>query len=328
MHLIHLAAALDRALDRIAAAPGRRDQLSAILLLAPAALVLAAFTLGPFLGALILSLQHGRYGALRFAGLDNYHEALTSPEFWNSVLVTAYYILGAVPATLSLAFLVSFALHRTARFQRILRTVYFLPYITSVVAAAMIWRALLNTELGVMNHLFQAAGLAPQQWLLEARSIFHLLLPDLIPANAGPSLALCCVIAFDVWHNTGFAIVVLLAGFAAMPRELEEAAAIDGANGHQLIRHIYIPTLTPMLLFLAIVSTAGAFQAFNSFYALTYGGNLTLGTTDNMMIYLYRSFYEYGRWGYGSAIAVLLSAFIAVLSWVQWRVGRSRDIGS
>ncbi|MBI2424774.1 MAG: sugar ABC transporter permease [Candidatus Hydrogenedentes bacterium] len=324
MHIHELTGRCDRAVSWMAGGPARGEAIAAFILLAPALLILIAFTAVPFLGAIALSLQQGRYDALTYVGLKNYADVLTNGDFWNSVLVTFYYLIGVVPATLLLGFFAAYALHRVTRFQHFLRTLYFLPYITPIVAAAMIWRALLNTELGLVNHLFETMGWAPQQWLLEARGLLHLLLPDRFAPGFGPSLSLCCVMIFDVWHNTGFVVVLFLAGFTALPRELEEAARIDGAGTVALIRHVYLPLLAPIIVFLLIVGTAGAFQAFNSFYALTYGGNQTLGSTDNLMLYLYRSFYEYGRWGYGSTVAVILSAFIAALSWIQWRAARNR----
>jgi multiple sugar transport system permease protein len=130
--------------------------------------------------------------------------------------------------------------------------------------------------------------------------------------------------AFEVWHSSGFMIVIFLAGLTAIPRELEEAATIDGANGAQRILHVTLPLLSPTVFFLAIVSAVRSFQTFDSFYALTGDGRGPLDTTQNMTVYIYSNFYEYGRWGYGSAVAVLLCLAIIIMTVVQWRVGGRR----
>ncbi len=295
----------------------------AIALLSPALLVLGAFVVAPLAAAVYMSLFGGRYGAGSFVGLANYTEALTSPGFWNSFLITVYYTIGVIPAAMVLSFTVAYALHRIVRARSLFRTVYFLPYVTSAVAAAMVWRALLNPQHGVINVLFEFAGFEPQHWLLEPRGVLHLLTDGQLPESLGPSLALCCIIAFDVWHGSGFMIVVFLAGLSTIPREIEEAARIDGAGALRNIRHVVLPLLSPTVFFLAIVGTIRAFQSFNSFYALTQGGGRTLGTTENLIMHIYANFYEYGYQGYGTAVATLLSAAIVALTWAQWRfVGR------
>src|SRR5690606_4357337 len=130
--------------------------------------------------------------------------------------------------------------------------IYFLPYITSAFAAALVWRAMLNPQTGIVNRALGGLGIPAQQWLLEPRGVLHLISGGLVPVDAGPSLALCCVIAFDVWHGLGFAVVILLAGLASVPRELEDAARIDGANAWQVARHVTLPMLSPTLYFLSI----------------------------------------------------------------------------
>lgn len=299
------------------------DWRAALVLLLPAVAILGLFGIAPLFAAAWMSLYGGKYGAGAFIGLGNYAEALGNPDFWNSALVTLYYVAGTIPATIFLSFCIAYALHRIVRGRGFFRTLYFLPYITSTVAAAMVWRALLNPQFGFANSLLRLAGLPAQQWLLEPRSILHLLSGGLVPETAGPSLALCCIMAFDIWHASGFMVVILLAGLSAIPRELEEAAQIDGAGAFRRIRHVVLPLLSPTLFFLLIVGTIKAFQAFNSFYALTQGGGNVAGTTQNLVLHLYANFYEYGYWGYGAAVATLLTAMIVLLTLVQWRyIGR------
>lgn len=315
-------AALDNILDRWSR--GRfRDGPFALVLLVPTFLILGAFGVLPLLYAVYMSGFRFEGASTRFVGLANHAEALQSGSFWNSFFVTVYYAVGTVPATLILSFVVANGLFRIRRFQGSLRTLYFLPYVTSVVAAAMIWRVLLDPTLGVTNVGLTHLGLPPQNWLLEPRGVLHIVTHGLVPAGVGPSLALCCVMLFEIWHSSGFMIVLLLAGLTAVPRELEDAARIDGANAIQMAWNVTLPLLSPTLFFLVIVSAIKSFQSFNSFYALTGNGRGPLDTTQNMTVYIYSNFYEYGRLGYGTAVATLLCLAIVALTITQWRlVGR------
>jgi multiple sugar transport system permease protein len=302
--------------------PARDGWRAGAVLLGPAALIIVAFALLPIGASLYLSFFDGRYIRGDFIGLGNYREALTSPDFWNSVLVTVYYLVGTIPATLLIGYGIARLLLGVTRGRVFFKTLYFLPYITSAYAAALVWRAMLNPQTGLANRVLVWMGLSAQQWLMEPRGLLHIVTAGLVPDDFGPSLALCCVMAFDVWHGLGFTVVILLAGLASIPRELEESARIDGASAWQVNRHVTLPMLSPTLYFLAVVGTIKGFQAFNSFYALTQSGGNTLGTTENMVLYLFANFYEFGRWGYSAAIAALLLFAIIGLTVVQARVAR------
>lgn len=317
-----LLALVDDGLDRLRCR-SLRDSAAAFLLLAPALLLLGVFGFYPLLYSIYMSLYGGKFLMGGYVGLANFREALTGAPFWRSLLVTSYYAAGTVPITMFLSFSVAYALFRIARARGFFRTIYFLPYVTSAVAAAMIWRAILNPQGGLANSLLQLLGLAPQQWLLEPRGALYVLTGGLFPEWFGPSLALCCVILFDVWHAGGFMVVVFLAGLTAIPREMEEAARIDGAGTFCMIRKVTLPLLSPTIFFLAIVSVIKSFQAFNSFYALTGGQQGLVYGTQNVTLYIYSSFYESQRLSYGAAVATLLCIAIVALTLIQWRfVGR------
>lgn len=300
---------------------GRRqaDGLLAGALLTPALMLLFLFTYFPMFVAVRMSLYGGRRGPGPWVGLDNYREALTSPDFWMALRVTAYYVGGVVPAALVLGFLIAWGLHRIGPGRTLLRTCFFIPYITSTVAAAMVWRALFNPRFGAANQVMAWLGLPAQRWLLESRSLLHLLSGGWIPADWGPSLALCCVILFDIWHLSGFMVVVFLAALQAMPRELEEAARLEGAGSMTLARRIVLPTVRPTLLFLAVAGVCKTLQAFNSIYTLTQGSTV-LPETQSLIYYAYAQFYEFGYWGYGSAVAVMLTVLIIVLTFALFRL--------
>jgi len=312
--------------DRLEArrARTRREGLLAVLLLAPAMTLMGVFGFAPLLAGFYMSLFGGPLGENQFAGWGNYIRAFNDPEFWNSLKVTVYYVLGTIPASLVGSFLVAYGLHRILRGRGLLRTLYFLPYVTSAVAAAMVWRALFMTPDGVANLVLELLGLESQRWILEGKGILHLISGGWIPQDIGPSLALGCVMLFDIWHGSGFMIVVFLAGLTAIPRELEEAARIDGAGALRVVRHVVLPLLSPTILFLAVVSTIKAFQAFNSFYALTQQPDQPLfEPTTNVVLYIYGQLYRWNDYGYGAAISMLFMVAIILVTTLQWRfVGR------
>ncbi len=290
----------------------------------PAIAVLGLFGVYPFISAIALSVTERDSGPPRFVGGAHYAEALSSEEFRNSVGVTLWYAAGTVPLTIALSLALALALFRVRRFAAMLRVAFFVPYITSTVAAAMVWRTIFEPRGGLATSLFDRLGLPAQTWLLEPRGVLHLLSGGAISPDVGPSLALICVIAFAVWRYLGFMIVVILAGLANVPREFEEAARIDGASAWRVARHITLPLLSPTIFFLAVIGGIGALQAFSDIYAMTGDGHGPLDTTQNLSVYLFSTFYEDGRFEYGAAVAVLLAAGIVALTALQWRAFAGR----
>jgi multiple sugar transport system permease protein len=296
----------------------------ALLLLSPAMIILGLFGIFPLLYSVYMSLFGGKYGQGPFIGFGNYSEALSSDTFWNSLAITLYYAIGTIPTTMILSFIIAYGLYRLTIGRGLFRMLYFLPYVTSAVAAAMIWRSLFNPQFGLANEVLGVFGVHPSQWLLEPRGLLNLISGGRIASGIGPSLSLCCVMLFEIWHGSGFMIVVFLAGLASIPKELDESARMDGANILQTIRSVTLPLLSPTVFFLAIISVIKSFQAFNSFYALTGNGRGPVDSTQNITVYIYSSFYEYQRLGYGAAVATILCVIIVGLTLLQWRYVGSR----
>lgn len=313
-----------------------KDALLAYLLLLPGGVIIGLFGLAPLSNALTLSLRQWRLAPGPFVGLANYERALTrEPEFWQSLGVTVWYVLGTVPLTLVLGYLLAELLHARLRGLGFYRTLFFLPYVVSPVAAAAVWKWILNPTFGVASAAVRPFGLQPG-WLQEPRGVFelaagalHLPLPEWA---AGLSLALVCIMAVSVWHGLGFAVVILLAGLAAVPGEITDAARLDGATGWRLIRHVKIPLLSPTLFFLLVVFTIRAFQTFTQVYVMSVDGRGgPAGTTRSITLYIFDSFQvnapRLGP-GYGSAVAMLLFLIILGLTLLQFRVlGRKVHYG-
>jgi multiple sugar transport system permease protein len=318
----------------------RRENLIAYLFLAPAIVILTIFHFFPLFFSFYISLHNWRIRKVGFNGLANYAEALQKKEFWQAFGNTVFFVIGTVPFTMALALFFAYLLFQKVRFLSFFRTVYFLPYITSTVAAAAIWTWIFNTRSGILNAILGGTVDVRLRWLQESRGIFYMMadrfgfadqfgttIPDFL---RGPSLALVCIMAMTIWHLLGFDIVIFLAGLGNINRELYEAARIDGAGEWAIFRRITLPLLAPTISFLTIISTIGAFKTFNEIYVMSTSSGSgqapgsPLGSTQTLVVYVYNQFYSSQRLGYGSAVAFLLFAVILALTLVQLNLGRRR----
>jgi multiple sugar transport system permease protein len=228
-----------------------RETATGYLYILPAAALLLGFHFLPVFYAFYISLFNWRIRQGAFIGLGNYENAFTNSEFWDSLKITVYYAVGIIPVTMILSFLIAYALFKAIRGRGLYRLIYFLPYVTPVVAAALIFRWIFHSQQGILNWLLEAIGLPAQGWLLEPGGIFELLFGALgisIPPWAfGPSLALVTIMIFTIWQSLGFSIVILLAGLSNIPGEVYDAAKVDGAGEWTLLRRITLPLLSPTL---------------------------------------------------------------------------------
>ncbi|MGV3724419.1 MAG: carbohydrate ABC transporter permease [Actinomycetota bacterium] len=280
------------------------------------------------MSATLLSLREWQTAPGGFVGLANYGKALTGePAFWKSMAVTGWFVLGTVPTTIAVGYLLAELLHSRISGLTFYRTLFFSPYVASPVAAAAVWRWIFNPNFGVANAVAGRFGVQ-LRWLSEEAGVFQLLAQSVqqnLPGwAAGPSLALVCIIGVTVWHSLGFAVVILLAGLAAIPTEVTDAARLDGARGWSLLRAVKLPLLSPTLFFLLVVFTIRAFQTFTQIYVLSVdnrGGPNE--STRNITLYIVQSFNENAARlgaGYGSAVAMILFVIILALTLVQFRV--------
>ncbi len=303
----------------------RRESATGWLYVSPAALILGLFSILPVAYAFYVSLHDWRMVKGGFVGLQNYADALSKdPAFGRSLLATVWYVVGTVPVGLVLALVIANLLAQKIRGRGVYRTVYFLPYVTSIVAAAAVWLWMLYpAEWGLANSVMKGLGLPMQRWVEEPRGVFALAAEHFggaLPGwAAGPSLSLACVMLFSVWQSLGFEVVVLLAALTSVPKEIYEAAAVDGATGWRRLRHITIPLISPTLFFLSIISTIRAFRVFNQVYVL--GSKETAAhSADTVTVYIFRTFYDRGEVGYGSATAMILFLIILAVTLLQMRL--------
>jgi ABC-type sugar transport system permease subunit len=285
----------------------RGNGLIAAVFLAPFLILFVAFRAGPVVASLLLSFT--AYDALSppvWMGAANYRDILFSTEaatrlFWKSVGNTLYFTAGQVVfemlTGLSLAMLVN---ARMLRGKAVWRTTYYLPVVTSAVAASMIWLWLYQPQAGLLNLILRELGLPRLGWLSD------------------PHLAMPSVIIMAVWQGAGWSMVIYLAGLQGIPESLYEAARIDGATGWQQFLGVTLPLLAPVTLFVVIISCIGSLQVFSQVYVMTQGGPLNATTTVTYQIW--NNAFRFYRLGYASAMSFLLFLVILAISVVNNRI--------
>jgi multiple sugar transport system permease protein len=289
---------------------GWRQDLVGWSFAAPFVILFGIFLALPILAALLFSFTSfglrditNPIGA-SVVGVDNYARLLSDAKFWKSLGNTAYFVLVGVPLTLILGLVIANALSRgITRFRTAFRVGYYLPVITSIVAIAVVWRFLLNPDVGLINILLRNIGITGPDWL------------------ANKTLAMPAIIAMAVWRNLGFAMVVFVAGMQAIPPTLYEAAAIDGAGRWQSFRYVTLPMLRPTILFMLVITTIGYLQLFEEPFVMTDGG--PLDATLSVTMYMYQQGFAFFHQGYASAIAYVLFVIVAIVAFLQFKFLRS-----
>jgi multiple sugar transport system permease protein len=283
-----------------------RKQWSAYLFLAPTLILFGIFTVLAVIYAFYLSFHEWNIlePAKPFVGLDNYQRLVGDERFGGAIVNTLYYTAASVPLTMGLGLLIALLLNNQIRARGFFRTLFYLPVVTPLVIAAIIWKWVYNGDFGLLNYYLIQLGIIdePLLWL------------------ADPNLAMPAVIITSVWKSVGFAMVVYLAGLQSIPEDYYDAAKIDGAVGWQRLKDITIPLLSSTTLFLAVVSVLGAFQVFTEIFIMTNGGPLRRTTT--IVYHIYQTAFKFFDMGYASAMAFGMFAMMFAFTLVQLRVMR------
>ena len=278
-----------------------REALSAYAFLLPNGLGFLAFTLIPIVASLVLSLFNWPLqSAPTFVGLSNYVALVTKdPVFKQVFLNTLFYVVGYVPLNLMLSLGIAMWLSSRIRGKNLFRAVFFLPVVTPMVANALIWTLLYAPGNGVFN------------WFLG--SVVHLPAPNWLGSQ---TLAMPAMIVMSVWQGFGYNMLILSAGLQVIPRELYEAAAMDGASKPRRFWSVTLPLLTPFLFFALVMTLITSFQVFTQPYILTSGGPGVSTTT--LVLYLYNNGFQFYKMGYASALAWILFVIIMVITAMQF----------
>ncbi len=276
--------------------------------LVPALLILVAFTFGPALFVVYISFFNWNLldpALSRPVGLQNFANLLGSASFIGSLGVSVAFTLATVAASTLVGLGIALLLNRRTLGRSTARIAVFTPYVTPLVATSIIWIWIFNPQFGLANALLHAVGLPELQWLEST------------------TWALPAVIIYSLWHNLGFTVIIFLAGLTTISRELSDAARVDGANAWQELRWVTLPQLVPTMLFVVVISSIGALQAFTQFYTMTGGGPLGATTTTSYL--LYQEAFVFYHTGPAAALAVILFLITAGLTLAQLRLGRNRD---
>lgn len=291
-----------------AKSPFKARQARAGLLFAlPSVVLILVFFFGPVLYGLWLSLTDfdlyaiGDPSTVRFVGIGNYARALTDADVWNALKVTLFYAFVGAPLSVAVSLVAALLVDAQAtRMKAFFRVVYFTPVVTTLVAVAIVWRYLYQPQYGLVNAFLAHFGVPRIDWLGD------------------PHWALPSILLLAVWKNFGYNLLIFIAGLQNVPRELHEAAQLDGANGWQRFWNITLPDLAPVFLFISVTTVINYFQLFAEPYVMTQGGPLK--STTSLVLLMYEQGFRWWRLGYAAALAFVLFALILLATTVQMRL--------
>lgn len=273
------------------------------LMLAPIMAFLVAFMFGPILYALWMSFWRWSLvgGGIRFLGLTNYINAISQPRFIRSLTNSTYYVLATVVFAIPISLFIAVALNGiiSRRLRTVFTALYFLPIVTSMVAASIVWRHMYHPGAGVINFFLGKLGIPAQGW------------------TADPGQAMLAIVIMAIWKNLGFSVVIFLAALQGIPSIFYEAARIDGASKWAIFRRITFPLLQPASLFILVTSVIWGFQIFAPVMLMTEGGP---GDSSYVLgYYIYQEAFAFDRMGYAAALAFSMFVILIVVTIVQLR---------
>jgi ABC-type sugar transport system permease subunit len=277
----------------------------------PWLLMFAVFMAFPIAATFLMSFTSFGLADLRdplgaeWIGLQNYQDLIHDETFHKAVRNTLFFVVFGVPLNIALGLLIAMGVNRgVGRLATFFRLGYYLPVVTSIVAVSVVWRYMLNLDLGLLNHILSSLGLGDVNWLGD------------------PTLAMGSIIALAIWRNVGGAMVIFLAGLQGIDRTLYEAAEVDGASTLAKFRDVTFPMLRPATLFITVTTTIGFLQVFAEPFVMTRGGPLDGTLTVSM--YLYEQGFDFFNQGYASAVSYLLFLAVVVVAAAQFRLLRQQ----
>ena len=275
----------------------------------PALAAILLFFVLPAIASLFLSFTDfdiyalADIGNLRFVGFQNYERLLENPLFWKAMTNTLLFVAVGTPFIVALSLFAAMLVNsRWLTWRPVWRVALFAPYVTTLVATAVVWRYLLHTRYGLLNYLLSFFGVPPVDWL------------------GSPTASLPAILLFVGWKTFGYNMIIFLAALQTVPRELDEAARIDGAGWFTRLRHVTLPAIAPTLLLVSVLTVAGMFQLFAEPYVMTQGGPAQ--STVTILYFMYEEGFKWWNLGSGAAVAFLLFLCILAVTLVQLRLAK------
>jgi len=291
--------------------------------MAPGLIMLTVFFAYPLMDTFWLSLnRYNLFTPPEFIGLDNFRRAMGDELFWRVLGNTLLYALMVVPVLIVASFWLAVLVNNTLAGIKFFRTLYYIPVVTSIVVAGIIWKWLYNSD-GLLNALLLGFGVKGPAWLADTRGVPEALLGFLgIEVQSvwftEPAIALFSVALVTIWKAAPYYMIIYLAGLQGIPPQLAEAARVDGAGWFLVIRHIIIPTVKPYTLVVTIIATIAALRTFGEVYVMTGGG--PFHRTNLLSYYIYTLGFKYLEVGYAAAVSLLLLLIIMVFSIINFRL--------
>ena len=275
----------------------------------PALAAILLFFVLPAIASLFLSFTDfdiyalADIGNLRFVGLQNYERLLDNPLFWKAMTNTLLFVAVGTPFIVALSLFAAMIVNsRWLKWRPLWRVALFAPYVTTLVATAVVWRYLLHTRYGLLNYLLSFFGVPPVDWL------------------GSPTASLPAILLFVAWKTFGYNMIIFLAALQTVPRELDEAARIDGAGWLTRLRHVTLPAIAPTVLLVSVLTVAGMFQLFAEPYVMTQGGPAK--STVTVLYFMFEEGFKWWNLGSGAAVAFLLFLCILAVTLVQLRLAK------
>ncbi|MFE7120414.1 carbohydrate ABC transporter permease, partial [Streptomyces sp. NPDC057654] len=287
----------------------RKESATAWAFISPAVIVILGLSVLPVIWSLLLSFQaNDLVTPSRWVGLENYHALSQDPNFHQAVRNTLLYTVLYVPLSIVIGLALALALNRRIRFVGLYRTLFFVPFVISATAQGVLFSFILDPQFGAANSVLNHLGISPQGFLTD------------------PSQALLVLVAITLWSGTGLCTVIYLAALQDVQPSLVEAARLDGAGRLQILRHVTLPSLAPVSVFLLLWQTIQSLQVFDLVYVTTKGG--PLGSTTVIVYFIWEQAFKEFTAGYGAAAAYVLAVALIIVGVVMRVVRRERTAGA
>lgn len=287
--------------------PTWKSTLKGVLYLLPAMLILLVFNIYPIIKSFLISFytDYDYFNNIVYEyGIDNFIAIVQDPNFITALKNTGIFVIGVVPVSIVLSLSIALLLNNKIKFSGFFRTIYFLPFVTSVVAVAIVWSWIFHSDYGLLNYFLGWFGIDPIEWLND-------------PVYAMPAL-----IILSIWKGLGFNIIIFLAGLQNIGEQYYLAARVDGASAWNRFKTITLPLLSPTMFFVSIISIINAFKVFDEVFALFNGRPGPANSALTVVYYIYQKFYEEWEFGMASAAAFVLFLIIFMFTIVQLIVGK------
>ena len=279
------------------------------LYLLPSLIIMVVFTLYPLIKAVVMSFL-GDYsiidGSYKSIGFENYQALFADKNFIKALCNTGIYVVFVVPCSIIISLFIAVLINSKIKGKAFFQTVYFLPYVTSVIAIGIVWSWMFNSEYGLINFILGFFGIEPIQWLNQ------------------PQYALPALIIFAIWKSMAFNILIFLAGLQTISEDLYKAARIDATPRFRVFTRITVPGIMPMIVYASIMGMISAFKVYNEVFALFKGKAGPANSAITVVYYIYDKFYNSNKYGIAAAGSIVLFLIILALTQVQLRVTGKR----